>query len=430
MPVRVSRIFLGCFLLLAASALRGQTFTSGSDGTDGALDYSNQPPGTYIFAPAQLPNPLPANHGPVYNFTYVTIPKGTTVRFSAQYLPGPVYLLAQQAVDIEGTFDLSGGAGYAVTNLVANRVPSIPGPGGFPGGVGGNGLPGSGVNYPAEPGQGPAGGQLFDLRNSCSAIYGGGGGFTGDLFLVPLIGGSGGAGTTYGGAFGSGGGAGGGAILIASSVSITVNGTITAQGGAANGSGEPAGGGAGGAIRLATVTIQGSGQLNVGAGGQVGSCSNNNPPQASRGTVRLEAFNQQFAGTISGTQYSGTPYNSFAPNNATSPQLTVVSVAGSPVAPLPLGNFDTPDVRFSAAGAVPIVLNGVNIPAGTPVSIDVFSENGPDITDSGTLATTSGANTTTTITVTIPPGFSRGYISATWTPTSTQDARKTNTAKK
>lgn len=79
----------------------------------------------------------------------------------------------------------------------------------------------------------------------------------GNALVIPLIGGSGGAGTTNG----LGGGGGGGAILIASDVSITGSGgTINASGG--GGAGNP-NAGSGGAVRLVAPLVTGTLTLNV-----------------------------------------------------------------------------------------------------------------------------------------------------------------------
>jgi len=245
---------------------------------------------------------------------------------------------------------------------------------GWGGGVGGGGCGGGGVG-----GGGGAGGVLS------------GGGLAGGGLCV----------------WGGGGGAGGGAILIASSASITINGVITAAGG--SGGNYYAGGGAGGAVRLVAPTIEGNGTINVAAG------SNAECSPAQNGLARLEAFNQLFSGSISGNQASGTPYNTFVPSANTTPQLTVYSVNNVLVTPIPLGNFTNPDVTFSASGAVPVVINGANIPPGTQVSLDIYSENGPDIivpASSSTALAGSLASSTVTVPVNLPPGFSRGFISA------------------
>src|SRR6266702_2822337 len=199
---------------LASSPLRvgAQTFSSGSDGSD--LEFApSGPPGTVVvFDPSRFSGTqVSAN---IFNFTTITIPAGVTVRLSGNKINGPVYWLAQGDVDIEGTVDLSGGNGYDVTANPFLRVPSVPGSGGYGGGVGGD--------YPsavqqALPGNGPGGG----TAGTRSAV-GGQGAFSGNQFLIPLVGGSGGGGSLDTG-LGEGGGAGGGALLIASSTQIIAN---------------------------------------------------------------------------------------------------------------------------------------------------------------------------------------------------------------
>lgn len=386
----------------ASAAAWGQTFSSGSTGADGDLIFPNAQPGqVIIFDPTTLNTPLPPNHGSIYNFGIITIPTGVTVKLSGPNVYGPQYWLATGAADIEGTVDVSGGPGYNLTNLISQRSPSIPGVGGFPGGVGGNGS-----SYPVEPGQGPGGGVV------CNSGNGGGGQFTANQFLVPLIGGSGGGGSSYDGELGEGGGAGGGAILIASSVSITVNGTIKAAGGAGGGPYGTAGGGAGGAVRLMASTIQGTGLISVAAGAGTG-CAGAYPQS---GIIRLEAFTQLFRGGVSGVEAFGSPYSTFIPASGQTPSLTVVSVNGSPVAPNPTGSFTNPDVTFSGSGPVPIVINGANIPSGTQVNLQFYSENGPDIIlpNAGALVG-STSSSQVTVMVNLPAGFSRGYVSAPFT---------------
>src|ERR1039458_9724484 len=93
------RCILIGILLTAALPVEAQ-FTSGSTGTDGALDYSSQPPGTTIMF-----NPATFSHTatqPVYNFTTITIPSGVTVRLSGAMNPAPVIWLASGAVQIAG----------------------------------------------------------------------------------------------------------------------------------------------------------------------------------------------------------------------------------------------------------------------------------------------------------------------------------------
>ena len=87
-----------------------------------------------------------------------------------------------------------------------------------------------------------------------------GGAAYGNIYLLLLIGGSGGEGSTqgsvYGGCYGAGsGGGGGGAICIAVSGTLNFSGYINSNGGGPSGGG--AGNGSGSAIRLVASTIIG-----------------------------------------------------------------------------------------------------------------------------------------------------------------------------
>src|SRR5439155_6701700 len=103
----------------------------------------------------------------------------------------------------------------------------------------------------------------------------------------------------------------------------------------------------------------------------------------------------------------------FLPSVAAS-SLQVVSVDGNHVASDPTGSFTMPDVTFNAATAVPVLIEADNVPLGTIVKLHLFSENGPDqILDSSPLAGTPEVSHATAFAV-IPPGFSHGFVRATW----------------
>src|SRR5262249_1188281 len=152
---------------------------------------------------------------------------GVTLKFAGDRYNRPVFWLATGAVQInDSTLDLSGNDGtIGSTSLGVRQHVAVPGSGGYAGGAGGRGSPA----VPATDGEGPGGG-VAGAAGNCRGIpgpgfiCGGGGVFTGNWFLVPLFGGSGGAGSVHPSLLFYGGGAGGGAILIASSTSITING--------------------------------------------------------------------------------------------------------------------------------------------------------------------------------------------------------------
>src|SRR5581483_6090161 len=141
-------LVLSSIYVATTLAAMGQTFSSGSTGADGPLDLTSGD------RRVQLP---PAG---ILNYTTVNVPAGRTLSFQNNLTNTPIILLAQGNVTIAGVVNVS----------AAGRVP---GPGGFYGGdVGSSGL-------------GPGGGQIGGNPN---------GQWVGPLSLVPISGGSGGAG--------------------------------------------------------------------------------------------------------------------------------------------------------------------------------------------------------------------------------------------
>ena len=396
-------IFVAATFISSEQLARAQGFSSGSTGADGALDLSQSPPGTIIeFNPDSFNPPLDPERDNVYHFTTINIPSGVTVRLTAKYLSGPVFWLATGNVQINGIVDLNGANGHPIAQSPAVRVPSLPGAGGFGGGIGGNNS-----GSPPQPGNGPLGG---GPGNPNGSGFGLGGGFTGNQFLVPLVGGSGGGGNGRAdtNVWGAGGGAGGGALLVASSASVTVNGVIVANGGSGFPCGANAGGGAGGAIRLMAITLSGAGTLSAaGAGGGCGAGG------GGIGRVRLEAFQHNFTGSINAPFSRSSPSQTFVLSTPP-PSVRVASIAGVPVPPNPNGTFETPDVTFNDGAAVTVAIEARFVPPGTVVKVHVFSENGADqIVNAAPLQGTL-AQSTATASVVFPPGFSRGFVRAVW----------------
>ena len=419
--------------LLTSVATQAQTFDSGSDGSDGALNLTT--PGTvYFFG---LPG-LDSDGDRVYHFTTINIASGVTVDFT-KTISGPVIWLATGDVEIDGDIVLDGEAGHGPNGPFRD---SLPGAGGFSGGQGrsnivfaksgkgpGGGIvqvdcPGSGAGFLVE---GEDGGNYFGGTTAESI----GGKSYGNAFLLPLIGGSGGSGG--GGTFAScpsaslpstGGGAGGGALLIASSTDITVNGTISADGGdspdpnPAGGSGFQAnqgGGGSGGAIRIIAPTITGNGTLRALGGLPLREDSGNIVAgSGSPGRTRLEAF--QIASTIniaSPAEYS-TPGPVFLPQDQL--PIRVASIGGVPVPANPTGGFVNPDVEINQSGPTTINIEGNGVPLGTVVTLTLIPETGETITADSTPLTGTVENSTASADVVIPFGISRFYVEATVTP--------------
>jgi len=394
---RVGRIVAALAIggLIGAQHIGGQGFISGSDGSDGPLNLTTA--GTFDLSSLGK-DPDGDN---VYQFTTINIANGVTLTVSGQKINGPVVFLAQGDAVVAGTIDLQGAKGHLPTVIPSERLPSVPGAGGFPGGAGGDSI------NAAQPGGGPAGGTAGNgSQNSAH------GGFaSGNTFLIPLIGGSGGGGQRAGTNFGGGGGAGGGAILIASSTSINVTGSILANGGDA---GDPScnctnasfgsGAGAGGAIRLVAPVMRGNGNLSVQPGfGRFGAA-------AGAGIVRLEAF-QHLEGLNATIRASPTAL-ALGPH----PTLRVARIGGIALPSNPTGSFAVPDVVINTPLPVSVDIEARNIPLGTAVTLFIFSESGPDlIVDAPGVVLGGGGLLTTSVNVTFPTGYSRGFAKAKYT---------------
>src|SRR5947208_12316573 len=109
--------------------------------------------------------------------------------------------------------------------------------------------------------------------------------------------------------------------------------------------------GGGGAIRLVAPTIGGNGSLNVLGGAPSNIFSVGDPPSVP-GLVRLEAFNDNFRGSIGGPFVIGSPSNLFLPSPHASVKVTTVDNVN--VKQPPTGNLATPDVIINNPGPVTI----------------------------------------------------------------------------
>jgi hypothetical protein len=199
--------------------------------------------------------------------------------------------------------------------------------------------------------------------------------------------------------------------LIASSGTITVNGSIVARGGSGNSGSGGGGGGAGGAIRLIANTVSGIGSLNVSGGGGAGNSSGSGFPGGTggRGYVRLEAYdNTNFTGASSPGNFISfaLPHPITPPNE---PQLRIASVGGINAPSAPLGSLQgVPDivVPSSQTNPVNVALEGANLPVGTVAQVILTPAAGPRTTvqSSGLVGTESAS--TATASVTLPNGIS------------------------
>ena len=394
-----------------ATAQAQNNFNSGSTGADGP------------FAPTVTQSVAVPDSG-VFNFTTVNIPTGVTITFTRNATNKPLTILASGDVVITGTINIDGKPGNT------NGLGGLGGPGGSSGGSGGYGFDQS---FSGVPGDGPSGGgggiggatiTGTNVGDGGGGGYGlagtnGGGGTNGGVggprfgavTILPLIGGSGGgAGAASANTRGGPGGGGGGAILIASSGTITLNGTIFSRGGIGSGcctffSG--GGGGAGGAIRLISNTFTGTGTMNVsggtGAGGNFHSGGS-----GGQGYVRVEAFDKNnFTGSTTPTNIiSFALPHPITPPNA--PSLRIASVGGVNAPATPVGSLQgVPDIIVSSSQPNPltVALEGANLPVGTIVQVTLTPSTGNRTTvQSSGLAGTEAASTASA-SVTLPGGI-------------------------
>lgn len=421
---RLGRVMASMVLAISGTAL---AFNSGSTGADGAFSPT-------VNTQVQLPE------NGIFNFTTVNIPSGVTVTFKRNTANTPVVILATGNVTITGTIDVSGASSTHVGaagdgNLGDDGVPGSGGPGGQDGGRGGPA--GAAATSRGGNGLGPGGGSggaLIGTDTNCggtNATGGGGGGFGagganagafasgnttfsrggaayGSSQLLPLIGGSGGGGGGGNSGFGgSGGGGGGGAILIASSGTINVTGSILANGGASGtasgaASGGTGGGGSGGAIRLLATTISGNGTLSAAAG--TAASANSGCFKGGGGAVgriRLEAENFTRTADSSPSFPAVTaPTTVFV---AGLPTLRITSVAGVAAPAVPTGNADIV-LPASTTNPVTVTFATTGVPVGNTVTLTVVPAAASSVSAVSPALSGSTDNATASVNINLPSG--------------------------
>ncbi|MGR9106624.1 MAG: hypothetical protein ACU843_06790 [Gammaproteobacteria bacterium] len=387
-------------------------FDSTSTGVDGTFN-----------PPVDTVRQLPPDG--IFNFTSIDIPAGVTVQFQKNTANTPVTLLVSGDVNIAGRIVLNGGSstpGGAAGNgnLGDDGIPGTGGPGGFDGGRGGeadsrggDGLgPGAGISGSARCNQSGFGGSGAGYsgvgapsQSGCSIA---GGPTYGSAMLLPLIGGSGGGGGYGGGSFsGTGGGGGGGAILIAASGTVTITGSILANGGLSGASsgvncGGTGGGGSGGAIRIVASTLTGNGIISAtGGSGTINSCdpiaSGGN---GSHGRIRLEAETfQRTAATTPGYSFSQ-PGEVFV---AGLPSLAITSVAGMIAPAQPTGSADIV-LPENTPNPVVVIFTTRNVPLGNTVELTVTPATGAAVRVISDAISGSEADGSARVEVDIPDG--------------------------
>jgi hypothetical protein len=129
----------------------------------------------------------------------------------------------------------------------------------------------------------------------------------------------------------------------------------------------------------------------------------------------VETLDNGFTGSLLGVVRQVTlAENTPVLPTAAYPRLRITSIGGVPVSPTPTGSFVPPDVVIDSAGSVPVVFEAANIPAGTELTVTIFNETEPILTLQSPPLAGSLENSTTTVDVTFPSGFTRGWASAAW----------------
>lgn len=435
----------------------------GADGSDGALRVTKEScvGGVYTIDLGQAATRLwdstsprsgkgvydPEKWAVVFKYTSVQIDEGCTVKFVNHPSNPPVYWLVSGDVVIRGELNLDGERGRDKYDLAPTRC-AQPGPGGFAGGLSQTCDSDTGYTYSGGGGYGPGGSVT---RVSSSSIYMTGSGAShatlgsigeggkigalyGDETLIPLVGGSGGAGSnfswassqdTFSMAGGSGGGAGGGAICIAASGTVTLEGLISARGNRGGiTSSKPStsntayfkgGCGSGGAVRLVAEAIQGSGSVDVSSFGGtleslqrdgydfIGTVSFRDRCLGGAGRVRLDSNHI----TLCKRNFSGWNVEPSLGNGDqvvlwADAKITLLTLGGArlPADPVYRQSGYNECVSFATAGERELVFRTENIPTDANVVVKVTPRQSGD------------TFTGTTVVATMDKGGT--YASATW----------------
>ncbi|HXH06874.1 MAG TPA: hypothetical protein VNI83_09825, partial [Vicinamibacterales bacterium] len=293
------------------------------------------------------------------------------VAFGRNAANTPVTLLVKGDVTITslGAFSVRGDNGVGGSFDAPGRG-GLGGPGGFRGGDGAYQMVNLANNGGA--GLGPGGGSP-GIGTTAPPTAGGNATFLASPDLLPLVGGSGGGGgastSASAGCSGGGGGGGGGAILIAANGTITIDGSIIAEGGdrgfnASSTCASAGGGGSGGALRLVASSITGTGSL-LARGGV-----NASGVRASPGSIRIEALSNSFP-MVSNADPDAVGSLPGPIVNPLTPTVAITAVGGQPVPQPPQGGYGAIDVQIPAPGPTAIDLRTSGVPAGTTVEVKV-----------------------------------------------------------
>lgn len=427
-------------LLATAAPGLGQIIVPGADGSDGAfnpgtgtttVNLANSPTAAWDAPNPDAGTPLTGVYDPdkfavVFRYSSVNIPAGALVEYWGHSTANPpVVWLVSGNVTIAGTLHLNGNNGH----------PAIA-PGTAWGNVGGfrGGLGNQDAFTPQSAGYGPGGTRFVSTQGPLSGTgaYGGShgtvgltgyaspgagvGSVYGNAKIVPLLGGSGGAGYMRVAGVaqqGGGGGAGGGAILIAATGTIAIagSGIIRANGG--NGTGDATShaggsGGSGGAIRLIAHQLNGPASSVTANGGSGAGNGDGSSGAGGAGRIRFE-YNSGTDIPFSSPPASHAIVGAAAQiwPSATHPTVRIVSIGGAACPADPRANMGLPaDVSLSQPFPVPVIIEAANVPLDWNVRLRTVPIRGQDILSDATLVSGDATLSTWQVQVQLTNGFS------------------------
>ena len=217
--------------------------------------------------------------------------------------------------------------------------------------------------------------------------------------------------------------------MIAASGTVTLTGSVLANGGnsgdeSGQGTGGTGGGGSGGAIRIVATTIAGNGPLSAN-GGTVGAATG----AGGCGAVTFPCFDAGGAGAVGRIRLvaeiftrtaTSTPAHTFsAPGTvfvAGLPTLRITSVAGTTAPATPTGIADI-TLPTTTTQPVTIAFETTGVPVGNNVKLTVVPAYGAPVTAVSNALSGSTATANSTATVTLPTGPSSLTAQTTYTIT-------------
>lgn len=386
-------------LLLLTAGARAAITIPGADGSDGALNITQD---TVIDLSQAVPAAWNANNSAnagkgvydadkwavVYKFTSVNISAAKRVTFKNHPSGAPVVWLVSGDVNIGNSAVVSVSGSDSRGGTEMDR-PTEPGPGGFRGGAAGS------TYTPRGPGFGPGGSNVYPSYGTPGSSPAGRN--YGNEQILPLIGGSGGAGQTAT----QSGGAGGGALLIAATGNVVFGSSAAIK--AVGGNGNY--GGSGGAIRIISDSYYTPSYNSCYAPGGAG---------AGNGRIRIESNTV----TIQPT----TPAASVVPPAAipvifppSQPKLTVATIDGQAVNADPQGAFlpNNPTlVNIAKTTATRVTINAVNVPATWTVTVRSTPKNGDEVIATATKVSGTDASSVWQADIVLPLGYNALQVRA------------------